>query len=566
MSLISPATKFLLSLSMLKGVGPAALKKASLVPNFFEMEIEDLASEVFQIAKSLSSGGDWQNAQNDAARQIDQAERHLARIISPIDDEYPRLLAATRDDPFILYVKGSLGKTPEHSVAIIGTREPTMHGEVVARRITQFFAEQGWSIVSGLAIGCDAIAHQSALESGAHTVAVMAHGLQMIAPARHKNLAQDIVASGGALVSEYPFGQNVQNQQYVKRDRTQAGMARGVVMVQSDLKGGSLHASRAALDYGRWLAVPYPTDKDRESGEAKVQANLLMADGADSDRASLLRCPKDSLRQLIILRSKTDYLRMLNPTPNDEAADVAGDVEAQTKELQFSFDDRPHERNQQPTIADESGHVAEGQAIPQRPDILQDASIAPTEAGRLILTRDGFKNLKIFQYRALVGESLKARSSVADARVMVVAARLQYLQLLLDDLRDTLSGKNIHRERGNDLFLGFFLENFLVQMKRTVEIAVSVGRGSHGGSQAGLSEPSQRPPKKSVKPKPEEFLRETLAKFEESILRTIDVPARNLHAVSSDADADKEVENGLYLDDLVLSFNQVIAKQLPADL
>lgn len=565
MSLISPATKFLLSLSMLKGVGPAALKKASLIPNFFEMEIEDIASDVSQIAKALSGGSDWQIARNDAARQMDQAERHSARIISPLDDEYPRLLAETRDDPFILYVKGSLGKTPEHSVAIIGTREPTMHGGVVADRITQFFAEKGWSIVSGLAIGCDAIAHQSALHAGAHTVAVMAHGLQMVAPARHKNLAHDIVASGGALVSEYPFGQNVQNQQYVKRDKTQAGMARGVVMIQSDLKGGSLHASRAALDYGRWLAVPYPTDKDRESGEPKVQANLLMADGADSDRASLLRCPEGSLRQLIILRGKTDYLRMLNPTRDDAAADVAGAVRPHAKEPQFSFDDEP-DKNSQRLTQDQNGDVAKGQDCTQRPDNQQDESVLPTEMGRVMLTRDGLKNLTILQYRSRVAESLQSRSSVADARVTVVAARLQYLQLLLDDLRETLSNENTHKERNDDLFIGFFLENFVAQMKRTVEIAASVGRGLRAGNQAALNEPSQHPAEGSVVPKPEQFLRETLAKFEENIFKATDVPRLNPRAVSSDTDADMDVENGLHLDDLVLSFNQVVARELPADL
>ncbi|AUC11320.1 hypothetical protein BLX90_13235 [Rhizobium sp. Y9] len=551
---------------MLKGVGPAALKRASLIPNFFEMEIEELASEVSQVAKALSGGSDWENARNDAARQMDQAERHRARIISPLDEDYPRLLASTRDDPFILYVKGSLGKTPEDSVAIIGTREPTTHGGVVAERITQFFAEQGWSIVSGLAIGCDAIAHQSALQAGAHTVAVMAHGLQMVAPARHKNLAHDIVASGGALISEYPFGQNVQNQQYVKRDRTQAGLARGVVMIQSDIKGGSLHASRAALDYGRWLAVPYPTDKDRESGEPKVQANLLIADGADSDRASLLRCPESSLQRLIILRGRTDYLRMLNRTRDGESADVAGDVRPNPKEPQFSFDDEPDKSTPRLTTEDQNGDVATAGTSTQRPDDQQAGSVARIEAGRVVLTRGSLENLTVFQYRSSVAESIHSGSSAADARKTVVAARLQYLQLLLDDLRERFFKKNAHNERIDDLFIGFLLENFLAQMKRTVEIAAYVGRRLRAENQAALSGPSRHLAEGSGIPDPEQFLSETLAKFEETIFKATDLPALNPGAISSDDDAEKDVENGLYLDDLVLSFNQVVARELPRDL
>jgi len=567
MSLISPATRFLLSLSMLKGVGPAALKRASLIPDFCEKGIEDLANDISQIAKALSGGGDWQNAKDDAARQIEQAERHLSRILSPIDDEYPRLLAATRDDPFILYVKGSLAKQPEKSVAIIGTREPTMHGEVVAGRITQFFAEQGWSIVSGLAIGCDAIAHQAALETGAHTVAVLAHGLQMVAPARHKNLANEIVAAGGALVSEYPFGQNVQNQQYVKRDRTQAGMARGVVMVQSDLKGGSLHASRAALDYGRWLAIPYPTDKDRESGEAKVQANLLMADGADSDRASLLRCPEESLRQLIILRSKKDYQRMLHVTDNDLAGYDGGNVEAHREELQFSFGDGPDTSDPRPATASEGGPAGEARVSTELLEVQPKASSHQSKAGRVVLTRDSFKDLKIIQYQSRVVESLDSTSFDESAATIVLAARLHYLQVLLDDLRATLFKNNAHRASESHLFLGFFLENFLVQMKRTVEIAASLELRSHGGDSVPVSESSHLQSGTFEEQKPEKFLRETLANFEKSLLRSIDAVSDNQHSVSFNKDTGKEAKGGsLYFDDLVRSFNQVVAGQLPADM
>lgn len=572
MMMISPATQFLLSLSMLKGVGPVALKRASLISDFCEKDIDDLANEISQVAKALSGGGDWQKAKDDAARQIEHAERHRSRILSPIDDEYPRSLAATRDDPFILYVKGSLAKHPEKSVAIIGTREPTMHGEVVAGRITRFFAEQGWSIVSGLAMGCDAIAHQTALEAGAHTVAVLAHGLQMIAPARHKSLANEIVAAGGALVSEYPFGQNVQNQQYVKRDRTQAGMARGVVMIQSDLKGGSLHASRAALDYGRWLAIPYPTDRDRESGEAKVQANLLMADGADSERASLLRCPEDALRQLIILRSKQDYLRMLNVTDEDRAGhnDRAGydgrSVEAPREELQLSFGGGPDISGPSPTTAKEDGSAEEARPLAEPPESQAKASPHQSKAGQVVLTRDSFKDLNIVQYQSRAVEGVNSTRGDESASTIVLAARLHYLQVLLDDLRGTLLKTKAQRARENDLFVGFFLESFLVQMKRTVEIAVSLERRSHGSDSVPVSGSSQHQSRVFDEEKPEVILRNTLADFEKSLLQSIDAVSDNRHLVSFSMDIDRDAKGSLYFDDLVRSFNQVVAGQLPAEM
>jgi DNA processing protein len=190
---------------------------------------------------------------------------------------------------------------------------------MITRRITDFFCSQRWSVVSGLALGCDGIAHRAAIEAGGHTVAVLAHGLQTVSPSQHRKLAEEILSSGGALVSEYRFGQGAMPNQFVKRDRTQAGLSRGVVMIQSDLKGGSLHASRAALDYERWLAVPYPTAADQQANEPKIQANLMIANsGADIDRANLLKCHISRLSKVIVLRAREEYPQLVaEPSPGD---------------------------------------------------------------------------------------------------------------------------------------------------------------------------------------------------------------------------------------------------------
>lgn len=315
MSEISSKTKYLLTLSMLRGVGPASLRKVADLLNFETLAVEELSRHVPAIFKSLLEGGAWSRAVADCEQQIEEAGRSGARILSPLDPDYPPLLAGTKDDPFLIFVRGRLAANPNKSVAIIGTREPTSHGVVITQRIATFFALEGWSVVSGLALGCDALAHQAALDARGHTVAVMAHGLQTVAPARHRKLAEDILANGGALVSEYRFGQAARPEQFVKRDRTQAGMAQGVVMVQSDLKGGSLHASRAALDYQRWLAVPYPTERDRANKEPKIQANLLIADGTLEQKQELLRCEPSTFERTIILRGRNEYPLLLNQQP-----------------------------------------------------------------------------------------------------------------------------------------------------------------------------------------------------------------------------------------------------------
>jgi DNA processing protein len=184
-------------------------------------------------------------------------------------------------------------------------------GAIITRRLTTVFAERGWSIVSGLALGCDAIAHQTALDCQGHTVAVLAHGLHTVAPRQHVSLAAQILDAGGQLVSAYPFGQDPIPAYFAERDAVQAGMARAVVMIQSDLEGGSLHASRAALRYGRILAVPAATQRDLNNHEPKSGANRILTDGAEREKMTLLDCAAAQLEHLIVLRSKDDYAQLL---------------------------------------------------------------------------------------------------------------------------------------------------------------------------------------------------------------------------------------------------------------
>ncbi len=309
---ITPSTRKLLAYRMLRGVGPAKLR---LLTSSRDIEsIVDGSDEptgVTAIDKAIVDVRTWATARDDAQRQVEAALLAGARILSAVDPDYPPLLKQSSDDPFLLYVRGVLPKSGQHTVAVIGTREPTHHGEIIATRVTEFLVNADRSVVSGLALGCDAVAHRSCLRQGGHTVAVLAHGLQTVAPSSHRDLAEEIVACGGALVSEYPFGVAPSAPQYVRRDLTQAGLSDGVVMVQSDLTGGSLHASRAALKYRRWLAVPYPTTSDLKAGAAKVRANLVLAEGPQQERIKLLECAASDLARIHVLRSRDDYNLLL---------------------------------------------------------------------------------------------------------------------------------------------------------------------------------------------------------------------------------------------------------------
>ena len=298
---------------MLKGVGPATLRKIAEFGGFERKETSELAEEVSALKRSLADSEAWDVAQSLADNQVAEAKAQQVRIISSADPDYPSLLRRSPDNPFILFVKGELAAKPDNSVAIIGTREATKHGLEIANRISGYFVNEGWSVVSGLALGCDAAAHRGAIEGKGHTVAVLAHGLQTIAPAQHKDLASKILDSGGALVSQFPMGRAAIPQQFATRDKTQAGMSKGVVLVQSDLTGGSMIASRAAIKYDRWLAVPHPTATDISNKEPKIQANLVLCKGATGEQLELLRIKNEgALGNVIVLNNKDDYSKCLD--------------------------------------------------------------------------------------------------------------------------------------------------------------------------------------------------------------------------------------------------------------
>ncbi len=300
----------LFQLNKLRGVGPAALQRLAGVSESPFGSLEELGSRDRASAKAIQPAGALDAAADAAQKDADQAIAAGARILCPFDAEYPQLLARVSNRPFFLYVLGNLALARTRAVAVIGTRQPTAHGQVIAQRLSAHLARDDWSIVSGLALGCDAVAHKAALAEGGHTVAVLAHGLQTIAPKQHAGLAEEILRSGGALLSEYPFGTEPAPHQFVARDRTQAAMAAGVIMVQSDLNGGSLHASRAAIELGRVLAVPVPTAADIGRDEPKIQANRVLTGNDPAAIAALLKRQPLEVDAVMSIRGREDYAEL----------------------------------------------------------------------------------------------------------------------------------------------------------------------------------------------------------------------------------------------------------------
>jgi len=177
-------------------------------------------------------------------------------LLSCTSHDYPDLLRRSPGAPPVLFVRGHAEVLNEPQLAMVGSRNPTAGGRATARRFAASFARLGLCITSGLALGIDAACHEGALESDGHTVAVLAHGLDVIYPAVHQALAERIVASG-ALVSEFPPGTAPVAARFPQRNRIIAGLSHGTLVVEAAHDSGSLITARLAGVAGREVfAIP----------------------------------------------------------------------------------------------------------------------------------------------------------------------------------------------------------------------------------------------------------------------------------------------------------------------
>lgn len=211
--------------------------------------------------------------------------------ISYFDPLFPQSLRDTRDEtgkkpdpPFVLFYRGDIDILKMPCVAIIGTREPTETGARAGEYISGEFSRRGFCVVSGLALGCDTCAHAGALKAGGKTLAFMGHGLDTIYPPQNAGLANEIVAQGGLLMSEYPAGTQLSRYSLVARDRLQAGISLATIVIQTGVSGGTMHAANATLNAGKPLFVLGFKDRETESHEKTQGNHALMDKGARAIR------------------------------------------------------------------------------------------------------------------------------------------------------------------------------------------------------------------------------------------------------------------------------------------
>lgn len=196
-------------------------------------------------------------------QELEKMKKHEIQAVTIADAAYPPLLKTIYDPPPVLFVRGALPSAARPHLAIVGSRAPTPYGRRAARLFARAMAESGSVIVSGLAYGIDAEAHDATLEAKGTTVAVLAGGIEndSIYPSQHRYLASRIMTMGGAVISEFPIGTASLRQHFPFRNRVIAGLCQKTLVVEAASKSGSLITARAALESNRDVyAVPGPID------------------------------------------------------------------------------------------------------------------------------------------------------------------------------------------------------------------------------------------------------------------------------------------------------------------
>lgn len=219
---------------------------------------------------------DWKDKidENKIAKILEQENIYC---LTRDDENYPELLKEIYDPPFCLFVRGNL-EMIKFPIAVVGTRKFTNYGKQVTEEIISVLAQQGITIISGLALGIDGIAHETTINAGGKTIAVLGTGINKkhIYPASHYQLSEKIIASGGALISEYPPGALPSKYSFPRRNRIIAGLSIGTLVIEAPEESGSLITAQYALDNNREIfAIPQNINSINSTG-----GNNLLKNGA----------------------------------------------------------------------------------------------------------------------------------------------------------------------------------------------------------------------------------------------------------------------------------------------
>ncbi|HMQ33731.1 MAG TPA: DNA-processing protein DprA [Chloroflexaceae bacterium] len=276
-------TRYYLGFNLTPGIGPSRL--ARLVERCGSLEAAWRADPFDLAAAGLDGRASAAllatRARVDLDAELERAARAGVSLLTLDDAAYPALLREIPGAPPLIYVRGALAPGDDWAVAVVGTRAPSAYGREAAHTLARDLAASGVTVVSGLALGVDAVAHEAALGVGGRTLAVLGSGADLPYPARNRRLAERIVEQG-ALISDYPLGTAPMAANFPPRNRIISGLSRATLVVEAGEQSGALITVGFALDQGRDVfAVPGPIFARQSAG-----CNRLIRGGAGLARAA----------------------------------------------------------------------------------------------------------------------------------------------------------------------------------------------------------------------------------------------------------------------------------------
>ena len=305
--------KYWVGMNMVRGIGSVRLQ--TLLDHFGDAQIAWNAPAP-ELARAGLERAPLQNllslrAKLDLDAEMQRIQDAGARVLTLLDDDYPRLLREIHQPPPVLYMKGSLRPEDEWAVAVVGTRHTKATGVEMTNYLAGDLARNGVTIVSGLARGIDTVAHRAALQAGGRTIAVLGSGIDVIYPYENAGLARDIAASG-AVLSEFPLGTQPERNNFPPRNRIISGLSLGTLVTQAGETSGALITIHFALEQGREVfAVPgSPLDRGFSG------TNRLIQQG----EAKLVQHAQDVLEELnLTMLSQQAEVRAVVPENETEA-------------------------------------------------------------------------------------------------------------------------------------------------------------------------------------------------------------------------------------------------------
>lgn len=309
--------KYLNALNKIDGIGPqklrALLAAFGTAKNAWQADLATLRSvlgdnklpeKIFFEKQTIDPDAEWE-----------KLEKAGIRIIEFTNPSYPQLLKEIHNPPYLIYTRGKLVFDQIPAIAIVGSRKFSSYGEQLASTFARDLAKAGFAIVSGLALGIDAISHRGALEARGKTIAVLGSGIddESIYPRANYNLAQEIIADGGLVMSDYPPGTPPTRMTFPARNRIIVGLALGTLVIEAGEKSGALITARMAMESNREVfAIPGSIFSPTSIG-----TNNLIKSGA-----KMVTCVQDILEEFNLTQSLGEAKQTMLKLPDSKEEEI----------------------------------------------------------------------------------------------------------------------------------------------------------------------------------------------------------------------------------------------------